>query len=116
MTTNTKHWIAHIVCSIVIIVLSSIILSPSKDVKNQSGLVEHLQKSNEKLRIENDSVKVLADKLISQVNAPDPQPEIKIKYIERNEQVEMVQDSSLIDAFIAIVQKHKSERTAEDNP
>jgi len=115
MSINTKHWIGHILAIAIIVYLAQLILSAPNEVEQQSSIIKQMQQKNATLRTENDSIKVLAVNLIKQVNAPDPQPEIKIKYISRNEQIEMADNSTLVDAFIAIVQRHRAERLAENN-
>ena len=101
--------------AVVVVYLLTLIFKPNQALNNQSLIIEQMQSKNVMLRVENDSLGVLADSLTAQVNAPDPNPIIEKKYTKRNEAIEQAPDSNRVDCVIVILERHRAARLAEVN-
>ena len=113
--SQNKHWGIHLISAVVISVLLVIMFQPTQLEEKQSTIIKEMQLKQEILRTQNDSLESTAEALAKQLSTPDPQPEIKIKYIERDEAINNIQEVDVPDSVLAILKRRRAARLERVN-
>jgi hypothetical protein len=108
--SQNQHYIIHIITIAVIVWLTTIILNTPEPSKVDNDLVTHLEQENASVRLKRELLMKRSDSLYLLLDSLESiEPEIKIKYIERNEEINQINDSNLLDSVHAVLARFRPE-------
>jgi hypothetical protein len=102
--TASQHYIVHTITIVAIVILSSIILSPSKAVKNDEGMITLLEHQKSTLIKENDYIKVVSHRRLMRIDSIKKSiAVIKPENKQLNNKVDEIKHNDVTDSVITIL-------------